>query len=94
MGDSGTVTSEFDEQSLAIVTRATDVHASPSVDARTIAMLERGSKVPVLQQDDSWTLVQIPAEKGKTTPRQGWVSTAALNGPRDRDKKSPPALRK
>ena len=94
MGDSGTVTSEFDDQSLAIVARATDVHTSPSADTRTIAMLERGSKVTILQQDDSWTLVQIAAEKGKTTPRQGWVSTAALNGPRDRDKKSPPALRK
>jgi hypothetical protein len=63
---------------MTIVNRTVNVRAMPSSKSDTVVILPRSSKVAVLQQQGSWTLIEIPGETASGKIQQGWVFNTYL----------------
>jgi hypothetical protein len=63
----------------ATVAKSVKVRATPVVKGTVVVTLQKGASVVVLEQQGSWTHVEIPAKDAASKPQQGWVYSSYLD---------------
>jgi hypothetical protein len=63
----------------ATVAKSVKLRATPAVKGTVVVTLQKGASVVVLEQQSSWTHVEVPAKDAARKPQQGWVFSSYLD---------------
>ena len=63
----------------ATVSKSVKVRATPALKGTMVVTLQKGASVVVLEQQGSWTHVEVPAKDAAGKPQQGWIYSSYLD---------------
>ena len=63
----------------ATVAKSAKLRTTPAVKGTAVVTLPKGASVVVLEQQGSWTHVEVPAKDAASKPQQGWVYSSYLD---------------